>query len=1094
VAGQFTVGKHFVVPRSPEAAQVLADLGHRSVLVSRYESNLVSALASLELPPLTMLCPAKTVFAPGEEIVLLAAVPEAPRATGNLVISFAGQVVREAAVTLDDNGAALISFQVPGEGRFEAQLQVAANVLFHKGPTWSQADSFASQRVTGLGLRPVTVTAHFVVGQYRLSAVELLLLDEQVEADRIHWMIAVSEAGRPYEGRAETGLADPQGKVAAWQQIECDEFGTASGSSQTAGAGPFVLRFRLPDGRTAEVPVRGSARAERQPLALGDGAVVLPDLRDDARGLGFRVEDAPAMAAPVQVLNQGHAGPQADILVRSDGEALQVCVLDRAGNIVHRREVKDPRSGQRLSLDVPLPYGFVTWGLLQGEQLREGWTAVLAPSPIRLDIRCEPCLRPGQPAHLTLLTGCPDRNATVFLTIRDSRVHGGQTPRARLASSLREGLAAAAKALYKAPADNKLIHDLVVWDTVILDFSEYYKYKEQKPTPPLPGQVIYLMRDASTALREAPAVPLMPSAPGEGAGQPAAAEVGGGSPATLVEGKEDLLLVTKLSVRGEARLDFDPGPQTRGLVIEAVGVVGGDEGVGWDELHKHVRVAADAWTEFDGVPHHIEPGVSFDALLVGFSDQPNAVPELTRDQEPVPLVSDAPGRWRFSGGRGHYVAHIPGSAGIAQCENDVQELGRFRRRARRLTVLLPGERIAVGDGVLEVRPWPLVRPLGELGQAVLDYQHLCCEQTAAKIFAAVILFVSAGSPSRRATALQSVRAAIARLETMFLLGKGFAMYPGRGEAGDYWGRRAAQHLLHASALWQGDGAMGELLQRGHRMGLDAARAYGLRFAPPFADARAALLGFDDHRSDAAQYARQLLCDGQTLAGPMPSGRDPVEQREGVAYAAAILAREGDGRDVSTVLRAVAHLGQQLNQHGRLYSTVDSVGFLACLNSVPQAPTTSGPAGLDDEIVLDGRRCVLRTALVAKDPFNSIEALDRAVLVGVDGYVQEAWDRPATLPAAKINISPTPAGQQRLHVSVPAYEPGLLLTVYLPPALASIQGGTMLREIELDFTGGNELDLYLDQVQRPSAHQGLRCVLSNMFRENAFWCSPSIDVK
>ena len=61
--------------------------------------------------------------------------------------------------------------------------------------------------------------------------------------------------------------------------------------------------------------------------------------------------------------------------------------------------------------------------------------------------------------------------------------------------------------------------------------------------------------------------------------------------------------------------------------------------------------------------------------------------------------------------------------------------------------------------------------------ATAGYAHLCCEQTAAKIVAAVFMYLTSEKPGMRRKAEEIVLAGIAREKKMLRPGKGFSMYP-----------------------------------------------------------------------------------------------------------------------------------------------------------------------------------------------------------------------------------------------------------------------------------------------------------------------------
>src|SRR5690606_14648597 len=103
--------------------------------------------------------------------------------------------------------------------------------------------------------------------------------------------------------------------------------------------------------------------------------------------------------------------------------------------------------------------------------------------------------------------------------------------------------------------------------------------------------------------------------------------------------------------------------------------------------------------------------------------------------------------------------------------------------------------------------------------ATVEYPHGCCEQTAARIAAAVaVREVHVADPAAREAAETALLAGLARQRLMALPGGGFRTYP-EGEPAPRWlSREAARHLLALRVVAE-DPEAAEPLRQAAREGL-----------------------------------------------------------------------------------------------------------------------------------------------------------------------------------------------------------------------------------------------------------------------------------
>lgn len=329
-----------------------------------------------------------------------------------------------------------------------------------------------------------------------------------------------------------------------------------------------------------------------------------------------------------------------------------------------------------------------------------------------------------------------------------------------------------------------------------------------------------------------------------------------------------------------------------------------------------------------------------------------------------------------------------------------------------------------------------------------------------------------------------------RLKSMYLPQSGFCLYPpeegGARQPDTYCAPLGVKHLLilpsgERSGVKQK--ALRELLDDIRSMVKDAAAYYKIEYPPKeIKDCHAAyqVLANGASQKDkdaAAAYVRSRLVerDGQTyveVSANQPSYRlwgMAVSTREETAYAAAALLATRDPGDLPRAIAATNYLTGQLNEEGRLYSTVDTAACLALLIGLRDAGIVSnGEAG---RVLLNGQEMRLADALAYAGKVESLRCLEGVVAAQVTSEVIEDWSAFKSQLPAEVRLERKGRPQQRfkvgdeldLVISVPNYEPGLIAHVCLPDALARVVGGGQVKRFSLDFCEKNVLRVPLAAV-------------------------------
>ncbi len=332
-----------------------------------------------------------------------------------------------------------------------------------------------------------------------------------------------------------------------------------------------------------------------------------------------------------------------------------------------------------------------------------------------------------------------------------------------------------------------------------------------------------------------------------------------------------------------------------------------------------------------------------------------------------------------------------------------------------------------------------------------------------------------------------------RLKSMYLPNSGFCLYPpeegGAKKPDTYCAPLGVKHLLHLPTLPNAERsglqqkALRELLEDIRAMVKDAAAYYKIDYPPKKIDdchAAYQVLANGSSQSDkdkAAAYVRSRLTeqDGQVFVrvpADQPSYRlwgMAVSTREETAYAAAALLATREQSDLPIATAATNYLTGQVNEEGRLYSTVDTAACLALMIGLRESGVvTTANAG---RVVLNGQEMSLADALTFDGKVESLRCLEGVVAAQVTSEVVENWSTFKSQLKVTVRLEHNGHVQKRfkvgdaldLVISVPHYEPGLIAHVCLPDALARVVGGGQVKRFSLDFCEQDTLRIPLAAV-------------------------------
>ena len=465
---------------------------------------------------------------------------------------------------------------------------------------------------------------------------------------------------------------------------------------------------------------------------------------------------------------------------------------------------------------------------------------------------------------------------------------------------------------------------------------------------------------------------------------------------------------------------------------------------------------------------------------------------VERDDEVVLDVTAGKGqRFTFPARPGRFQARLLEESGASDTvASEVTAPGRFRTVAKAVLPLTAGQSLP-SEGVLEVRLLPGIgHQLSRLIEATADFEHCCCEQTAAKLLALAAGYALAqGDAAQRHRCQLGIAAGLQRMRAMFHPGRGFSLYPG-DPIDDFWGPKAATYLWDFTLLDPArlEPGLGDDVQEALKMAADATEAYRMKW-PPVA-ARDAQQVFAMARFSPGR-AGQALSWARTAAAALRVGDDRVRFRADAAFLASTLLLLGDVVDRKTAMALANQCLRDLEGSGRLYSTADSAAALALLQTIAKLPL-QGRLRVGDRVI-DAADLQLAEPLT-----GPLEVLEGEALFEVLRERQTDWlQGEADLLYAGLEATDVRAGQRiRLWWRLTSpYQPGDLLWVCLPQALSRLEGGGQLKFFSIDLQGRDRGELELVATgATPEGPQHFMLCLRNMFREERIGPSPLLSVQ
>ncbi|WP_158265051.1 general secretion pathway protein GspE [Blastopirellula marina] len=542
----------------------------------------------------------------------------------------------------------------------------------------------------------------------------------------------------------------------------------------------------------------------------------------------------------------------------------------------------------------------------------------------------------------------------------------------------------------------------------------------------------------------------------------------------------------------------------------------------WAQAETLLTADAEPFVELQ-LPENLYDGDQSVGRVVARCDSGRFHIEVLRNGESVPLfaagakVDSIPDGQVFAGSaeltfvveQGTYVATVRqiGNDRSRQTKQVVRPLGKSEVPRRVLRLLSPGETVRIGEEVREIRLLPSCEPFLRMSaEATANYEHLCCEQTAAKLFASFVCLAGAIAAGQTTEpALIAIRAGLRREREMWLPHQGFAMYPGSAPYRAL-GEMAALHLAKIELVREFVASAPEglvLLEETRRLSVMANRFYGRELSP--GDWKTFQGAYMGARFDPKQIAAASDKALSHLRIKKPRVYGQSYWREDRAYALATLLFAGEIEHVERAMTLANELFDDLGPQGRLYSTIDSTALIVMMLEMSRRCLTLP----DTRMLVNDQLLEIGQKLPAETIINSLRCEAGRVAAELNCRFQEDW---TTLKSnVPISVRLKHLGRKTnqvdvgssldLHVTLDdGYEPGDLIWIALPPALSRLEGGGQVKQFAIDPKGESDVVVRLAATattyhpsQEPAEQHFVVC-LRNMYEEQRIGTQGLIPIR
>lgn len=1034
-----------------------------------------------------------------DTIHLLIAAPQHANEELRLTLTLSGNPYANYPLTVDQHGLCLWSLRDLPEGVYSASLYGL------------DADE-----------------CRFEVADYRLAALNTELVEQQLHNDILHYTLSVTAFNQPYSGGIEVELQVDGQRVGQRKKSQCDSDGQCRDEVKLAGNGLHTLNIIVGE-RTATVVLKGAQQQRRETLTISELGEVqqisLLPLPEANRCRGLYVGQVGTNTEPFMVQNV--VGSEVTLVPRTGVEVLRTIVINPTQGTSEEHYYEQLQASQVLRLPVPQPYGIVLLGAFIDGRAWEGWCAILHPSAIQLECIAPKEAKPGSRVTITLKTAQSDRAIPVQLIVKDQRLIAPSDPQTELAAAIKKNMSAWNESAITGTIERKLM-DMEYYRRNVMFRAmaapagmpmamSLADTMTPTPTGALPPPVASMPAGGSfrqpTSIREK-------SNTGALATQATSATATTSSFAELTKVRmqfPEVIHNTLVNICGEAQIEVTLGDSMTHYTVEAFAL--SPDTLDWQRAETTITAQQAVYAEMtvspfvfpgDPVLGRLDVGATSGKAIVEVQHDSKAIPLFFEDGAPVVPGSAIPSGSvvRFPVRPGMFTATVRDAetGEVDVSERHVTVPGQLRHIMRRTRLLNPGDVVTLQEAqVLELKPLPgLERPFQTFVEGASQYVFGCVEQTSCKLLA---MYLGYSSNQDKPEVAREYEAALVvwhkRLQSMYLPQSGFCFYPpaegGNSTPDTHYAPKAVKHLFNLLTVAErsapAQGVLREIIDNIAEMVQDAATYYKIAALPKTVsdchDAYQVITSKQarpQQKVEATNFVRTRLKEHQGQMYIEVSEKQPsyllhgmaVSRREETAYAAAALFATGERSDLLKAVAATNYITGQINEEHRLYSTVDSSAALALLLELRNSGILTNTQ--TTKVRLNGQDYTLKAALDHTGRVESLQCVEGLLMVQVTSEVIENWSAYKGQLAVEVHLERRGKKQRsfkkgdelELVINVPRYEPGLLVHVCLPDALARVVGGGQVKRFSLDFCEKNVLRVPLAAVGStvlPQAKEG-----------------------
>lgn len=1049
----------------------------------------VTLARALGKDAISLVLPDKDVYKEGDDTARLFVFDPSVKSTKQfLSISINGAQLDRLEVDLDANGCGIARFPTLISGSFEAKLEGRPGKC-----------SFSSARYE---LAPFTVHATDVKGK----------------GDKVEATLEAETFGSPYEGKATMVCLDDAGH-SAYSEVKFKE-GLAVARLDLAGytgAVSLTLSDMEDHSLVASTPLRGLRKEEREDSAFSQmGKVVTASLLPRAnsfneRGLNFEVESH----TNTPLLLKSVVSRKIEVVASAAAELVTILVRNPITGASKTHEVGSVAAGRTLEIDFDGPVAFVNIGAFVGGRSWEGHATVLKAVGGKVAIEAPSAVEPGE--SLTFKVKAP-KGSSVLVKISDKRLRAKDEPCLAAAAAIKAWVSSAfgkRKTGFLGAEAPLVIHRAMHFgsgalmgggifaqsavmrgnsnsygwsaDNSIRSFAarrdsdaqmlcstkgndaSYYSGDVEVKTAggiELPDHIGRRKRLANNFVELAG----MSGNLHEADGTPVPSMCSKAKKEHVREVEADVLYCDLLEVSDEREVKVDL-PDSIGLYdVKAFGVSGED----WSESSCDVRVEKQMYVE-PLIPQFAMRADEVNARAVVVKGK-GAMLSVRVDGKPVEFKATERGdnvhlSWAAVPGV-HEVSAVSG-VGNDKVRRVVEEPGEEIVLTQEMLILKKGQSFDLSkEDALSVSVLPSIDT--ELKASVyvcVDFSHSCCEQTSAKVVAAVVAYLY-GDDSGKDKAHQALVNGEARLRSMFHAGKGFDYYPG-GSLNAWASQLAAMRILAVKDAPLGSAGK-KALAGMVEMAKAVAKVHGEKET-------LSVGGKAEFLYSAGRYKIPESLIEETLAHLKSGG---YYGKAEACYCAAALLKSGE-LDRGIEVANVASKAMGSANGGGMHGTCECLAYMHMVNELRAAGVVTRANGTS--VAVDGEKMTVAEASRKPGP-SVVEALS-TVAIRVNRIKKIRFeDTKSSLPI-EVRLAgeggAIRAGRPaRLTVKIDGgYKAGDVLCVRLPDGISQVVGGAKAKKVQIDFAGKDQIDVDLVAHDATGKPQHWAAVVRNMYDED-----------